>query len=109
MKTTVSLHDFRMAFRTAGRGEQFSYEGLKEIFDYIESYEKDCGCEVELDVIEICCEWAEDSYLNIAQQYDIEIEGLDDDDAAAEVVDYLNGVAQYAATVNSTDIVYIQF
>ena len=109
MKTTVSLYSFREAFRAAGRGEQFSYEGLEEIFDYIESYEQDCGCEVELDVIALCCEWAEDSYQSIAEQYSIDIDGLDDDAALAEVVDYLNDNTAHAAIVNSTDIVYVQF
>jgi hypothetical protein len=41
-----------------GRGEQFSYEGLKALYEYLEEYETG-EQQIELDVISLCCEYAE--------------------------------------------------
>ena len=60
MIQTITVSDFRDAFRSMGRNEQFSYEGLELIFDYIEDYERDTGEQIELDVICICYEWEEE-------------------------------------------------
>ena len=59
MKQTVSSHQFVDSFRAAGRESQFTRPALFALFDYLESYEEDCGVELELDPIGICCEWAE--------------------------------------------------
>ena len=72
MKTTVSLEDFRYAFKLARR-EDFSYYGLKELFNYLEEYEDSTGEEVELDVIALCCDFSEDTWQEIAQNYDIDL------------------------------------
>lgn len=90
MKTTVSIYDFREAFLSADRKENFSYEGLEVLFDYLEQYEEDCGQEIELDVIGLCCEYAEDEWFDIASNYDIDLTECEDDDDKIEAVrDYL--------------------
>ena len=55
----VNFSDFRQAFLNHDRGNQFSYEGLKALFDYLEEQERDTGEEMELDVIALCCEYSE--------------------------------------------------
>jgi len=55
----VNFSDFRQAFLNHDRGNQFSYEGLKALFDYLEEQERDTGEEMELDVIELCGEYSE--------------------------------------------------
>jgi hypothetical protein len=57
-----------------GRGEQFSYDGLRVLFEALEEYEDDTGSEVELDVIALCCEYSEDTPEEIAQNYGIDLE-----------------------------------
>jgi hypothetical protein len=109
MIKTISIYDFRDAFKAAGRGAQFSYDGLEVIFDYIESYESDAGEQVELYVIAICCEWAEDNYASVAEQYDIDIEGLDEDDAIAAVLEHLEENTAHAMATDAGNIVYVQF
>ena len=52
MKQTVSLVEFRDAFRDAGRGDQFSYDGLKALYDFLDE-------DYELDVIALCCDFVE--------------------------------------------------
>jgi hypothetical protein len=70
MKQTVSSHQFVEAFRAAGRESQFSRPALFALFDYLESYEDDCGVELELDPIGICCDWAEyESAVKAAGEY----------------------------------------
>ncbi len=59
MKTTVNFSQFCDAFRSMGRNENFSYDGKKALFEYLESYEEDCDEDVELDVIALCCEYTE--------------------------------------------------
>lgn len=59
MKCTINEHEFRRAFEEAGRGDQFSYEGLGALFAYLEEWEEYMGVELELDVIGLCCEFTE--------------------------------------------------
>ena len=83
MKTTVSQYDFTEAFKDYGRSDNFSYEGLKALFDYLEDLESDIGEQIELDVIAICCDFSEyDTALEAARYYgcDYTVELYDDDD-----------------------------
>ena len=59
MKTTVYRGDFIDAFRMAGRQDDFSYVGLKALYDSLIDYEESTGEEAELDVIALCCEFTE--------------------------------------------------
>ena len=64
MKITVNFTDFVDAFYKI-RPTNFSYDGLKALFDYLEEYEHSTGKELELDVIGLCCDFCE--YRNIAE------------------------------------------
>jgi len=85
MKTTVDFYDFKRSFE-AIRPDNFSREGLSALWDYLEQYEEDCGTELELDVIAICCDFSEDSTENIAASYDIDLEDCEDEEAKTETV-----------------------
>ena len=99
MKTSVNFYSFRDAFQ-ASRPENFTYEGLSALFDYLEEWESSTGEELELDVIAICCDFNEDSWQNIASNYDVDLEGCEDDDAKQEAVaDYLGHEGVYVAHV----------
>jgi hypothetical protein len=106
MKTTVSLYDFRREFEQC-RPNNFSYEGLSVLFDYLEQYENDTGDEMELDVIGICCEWSEDTPENIAANYSIDIE--DDGNALANVLDHLYDETMVAGTTEAGTIVFLAY
>jgi tRNA A37 threonylcarbamoyltransferase TsaD len=67
MKTTVNIYDFQRAFKAYDR-DNFSYEGLKALFEHLEQYEDDTGEEVELDVIALCCEFTEYACLEDFQE-----------------------------------------
>lgn len=80
MKATVNFSQFTDAFN-AIRPDNFTYAGLRALYDYIEGYEEDCETEIELDVIALCCEYSE--YEDIAEYntaYDTEHETREDID-----------------------------
>jgi hypothetical protein len=106
MKTTVNLYDFRREFAQC-RPDNFSYEGLALLFDYIEDLERDSGEDYELDVIGLCCEWCEDTPENIAANYSIDIE--DDGNALANVLDHLNDETMVAGATDAGTIVYLAY
>ena len=72
MIKTINSYDFERAFVDMGRKDQFTYEGKKALFEYLESYEDATGEQVELDVIAFCCEFTEDSIQSIAENYSID-------------------------------------
>ena len=100
MIQTINCSDFRDAFRSAGRKDQFSYEGLTALFDYLEEVDPD----FDLDVVALCCDYAEDTAEDIAKNYGIEVDSIDElEDAArahleenTSIVADLNGRFLYA-------------
>ena len=91
MKQSVNSYDFERAFVTAGRKDQFSYDGLKALFEYLEDFEEDTGEEIELDVIALCCDYCEyESALECAKDYPFDIdEDLDEDEQEEAALEYL--------------------
>jgi hypothetical protein len=110
MKTNVSFSDFTNAFRNSNRAEQFSYEALELIFDYLDDYERETGEEIEFDMIAICCEWAEADYKDLFNTYPIECEADNptDQEVNQAVMDYLSDNTTAYQTAAGT-IVYVQF
>ena len=90
MKTTINFSDFCDAFRDADRKENFSYEGKRILFDYLDEYESSTDEEIELDVIALCCEFNEDSVEDIIASYGIDVSEAVDDSEREVVRDYLN-------------------
>ena len=69
MKQTINEYQFKDAFQNC-RPNNFSYEGLTALYNYLEQYEEDTGQEMELDVIGLCCDFTEyDSLKEFQQEY----------------------------------------
>ena len=98
-QTINTASAFRDEFRACGRADQFSYQGLGLLFDYLEAYEADTGEMIELDVIAICCDFSEDSPENIRDQYGIEGD-------AAEVIATLEENGAFVGKTDSGAIIY---
>lgn len=92
MKSTVNFNDFVDAFAKCGRRDEFSHAAKRMLFDYLEEIDPD----YELDVIAICCEWSELSIADVADEYNIDIDGMDDEDALEAVSDFLRDSTQVA-------------
>lgn len=87
MKQVINFSQFVDAFRQVERGNQFSYDGLKALYDYLEQLEDDCGTEIELDVIALCCEYSEYGDLEEFQaNYGDEYENIDDIERQTAVI-----------------------
>lgn len=63
-------------FEQAGRKEQFSYAGLRALFEYLESLEDDTGQPIELDVIALCCDFTECAVADVEHETGVSIEDL---------------------------------
>ena len=100
MIQTIYLNDFRNAFQAAGRGEQFTYDGLGVLFDYLEEFEQDTGEQIELDIIALCCEYAESTPEEIAGDYDL--------GEHQDPLNYLYANTMVCGTTDDT-IIYLQF
>ena len=53
MYKNINLDGFKQAFKTKGRGSQFSNEALEALYNYHND------TDYELDVVELCCNWTE--------------------------------------------------
>jgi hypothetical protein len=73
MKQTVNNTDFHSAFGYMDRLNNFTYEGRNALFEYLEQLEEDTGVEYELDVIALCCEYSQDTWQNVADNYNIDL------------------------------------
>lgn len=79
MKMTLNFYAFERAFQRYDRSEQFSYEGLQALFEWLEDFESDTGEEQELDVIGLCCDFMEYENLKEFQaEYGKEYESIED-------------------------------
>jgi len=79
MKEQVNFSDFLDRFRSHDRDDQFTYDGKKALFEYLEQLEEECDTEIELDVIALCCEYTEYEDLKEFQDnYGENYETLDD-------------------------------
>ncbi len=95
MYQTITRSMFHDAFRDMGRLDNFSYAGRDALFDMLESLSED-EKDIELDVIALCCEYAEDSVEQVLKDYNLE--KLDD----------LYG-ATYVVWSDETTVLYQQF
>ena len=98
MKQSINMYDFERAFKRFER-DNFSYDGLKALFEYLEEYEEGTGEEVELDVIALCCEYAEyDSLKELNNDYGTKysrIEQVEDKTQVIQIDDNRFIIEQY--------------
>jgi hypothetical protein len=98
MKQSINMYDFERAFKNFER-DNFSYDGLKALFEYLEEYEEGTGEEVELDVIALCCEYAEyDSLSEYNDDYGTkysEIDAIQNDTTLIKIDDNSFIIQQY--------------
>ena len=80
-----------------GRSEQFSYEALELLYEFLE----EAAPEAELYVIALCCEFSEDTEKAIAASY-----GLHEDE---DVMAYLEEHTLVVGVTASGNVVYQQF
>lgn len=109
---TINKSQFIDIFKQSSRRDQFTYEALSAIFDFLEDYSDSTGEPVELDIIGVCCDWAEADWADIARDYSIDLNDFADDEDDTRrieaVMQYLWDNTQ-AVELNDGGIVYQQF
>ena len=87
MIQTITSSDFTSAFHKMGRGNNFTYEGLNALYDYLEDLGDDIGEQIELDVIAFCCEYAEyESLEEFQEDYSEDYQSIEEIEHATQVI-----------------------
>ena len=87
MIQTINKSDFTTAFHRMGRGNNFTYEGLIALYDYLEDYEDSTGVQIELDVIAFCCEYVEyESLEEFQEDYSEDYQSIEEIEHATQVI-----------------------
>lgn len=103
-----TVYMFEAAFKEAGRADNFSWTGLKSLFDYLDDSFNDEP--YDLDVIALCCEYTEDTYQSIAENYSIDLSEAEDEEEAKQIViDYLQDNTSYVGEGDDDNLVYAAF
>jgi hypothetical protein len=107
MKKTIDFQDFAEEFKRYNRADDFTREGLRELFDYFE----ECDPDLELDVIAICCDYHQSEWHAIANDYLIDLSECDNDkDAMIDAVrDYLSENTCVVAELDDGSFVFAAF
>ena len=112
-KSINTVSAFRDEFAYCGRKEQFSYDALGLLFDYLEEAEYQ-----EIDVVALCCSYSEDTPESIAENYDIDLNsdgmcsasayGLEriKDANLEQILQYLNDNTSVVGVTDGGGIVY---
>ena len=64
----------------------FTYEGKRALFDYLEEYEESTGVPVELDTVALCCEYTEYASLKDIQEQYTDIKNIQDLEDNTQVI-----------------------
>ena len=73
MYDTVNFNQFNDWFikDNSNYKNNFSYEGRRALFDYLEELEDDTGEKIEFDPIALCCEYSEyENFKALKETYD---------------------------------------
>lgn len=109
MKQTINFQQFRDAFLRM-RPANFSPDGLKLLWDYLEEYEQSAGEELEFDVIGLCCDFSEEFWRDVAENYGIDIKDIEnEEDQQQAVMDYLCDNTGVCGITDDGNIVYQVF
>ena len=109
---TFSKSSFMEEFKQSSRKDQFSYDALGAIFDYLEEYSDSTGEPVEFDMVAICCEWSEAHWSDIVRDYSIDLNDFaddEDDDNRIEAVYQTISEQTTAIDLGEGTFVFVQF
>ena len=107
--TQITKSSFIDAFKQSSRKDQFSYDALEAIYEYLEDYSQDSGEDVELDIVAICCEWSEMSWQDVVQSYGLDLSHCDTDEERIDAVEeYLQDETQ-SVRLSDDSFVFVSF
>ena len=106
MKQTLTKDMFRFQMNQI-RPDNFSYEGLGELFDYLEMLEESTGIQIELDPIALCCDYCEMPINDVIDAYNIDIDY--EQNIYMQVMDYISANSEVVGDTSNGTVVFQQF
>jgi len=85
IKQNVNFSMFLDSFSDTYR-HNFTYEGKRALFDYLEQLSEDLGEDIELDIIALCCDYTEYENLEELQRNYSNIETMEDLENKTQVI-----------------------
>lgn len=70
----LGVRNFISYFEEYGREWQFSEEGFKRLYDYLEDLSSSLGEDLVIDVIGLCCDYSECTIEQFREEFDAEPE-----------------------------------
>lgn len=107
MKQTINKYKFIDAFQSSQYKNNFSYDGLCMLYDYLEELADETGEEYEMDIVALACEFTESSYDEVISEYSL-ISDDDNDSKQQAVLDYLE-YNTIICNYNNDIVLYYQF
>lgn len=103
-----SASNFRDQFINSGRGDNFSYEGFKALYEYLEELSENIGENIELDPVAICCDYSEYDLDDLKREYSYLISDEDfDTDNLDCWIELLQDYTTVLVVASETIIVHI--
>ena len=106
---TFDENDFINEFKACNRQDNFSYKGLRVMFDALNELANDCEMVIEMDVIALCCDYNELSIDDVINDYDIDLSDESFDDKTDLVIDYLHDHTMVLGNYDIDGIDYVLF
>jgi len=102
MYETVNLSSFTNAFAKV-RPDNFTYEALELIYEFLTTYEDETNMEIELDVIAICCDFTEMTQREIVDAYP------DTEPFENSIIDFLTDKTLFLGVTSNDTFVFQNF
>jgi hypothetical protein len=93
MNKEINFHDFRDAFEKSDNYKNnFSYEGLVTLWEYLEELEEELNEPLTLDIISFCCDYSEVTLEEFNRDYETNYKetDLEDDEKFVRTVEGKN-------------------
>ena len=91
MIKTITFSEFCDSFSDTYRNN-FTYNGKRALFDYLEQYSEDTGNPVELDTVALCCDYSEFADLEEVQAQYPDIKSMEDLQDSTIVIEFEGGL-----------------
>lgn len=106
---TFNEYDFINEFKAYDRMDNFTMHGLRVLFNSLDELANDCGMNIEMDVIALCCDYNELSINDIVNDYMLDLDDVSYDDLNEYVSDYLHDNTFVCGSYEIDDITYFLF
>ena len=93
MIKTINEYEFVNEFQNSDTyKDNFTYDALTALFDYLEEYEDSIGEKIEFDMVALCCEWSEYKNLEELQKDYTDVKTPEELKEKTQVIEFEGGL-----------------